>query len=71
MSKKEQNIPKLSAVTDAGEIIYLSLSMEGRDQIRSEMRSLRDSWDEKWEKVNTAYKNLESALMAWGTFEER
>lgn len=64
-------MPKLSAVTDAGEIIYFSLSMEGRDQIRSEMRRLRDSWDEKWEKVNAAYKNLESALMAWGTFEER
>ncbi|GIY32234.1 nesprin-1 [Caerostris darwini] len=70
LSKKEQNTPILSSVTDAGELIYLSLSMEGRDQIRKEMRCLRDSWDEKWEKVSTTIKNIESALMAWGTFEE-
>ncbi|XP_054713817.1 LOW QUALITY PROTEIN: muscle-specific protein 300 kDa-like [Uloborus diversus] len=70
LSKKEQHTPKLSAVTDAGEVIYLSLNMEGRDRIRSEMRNLRDSWDEKWQKVNAATKNIESSLMAWGTFEE-
>ncbi|GFY40265.1 nesprin-1 [Trichonephila inaurata madagascariensis] len=39
-------------------------------KIRKEMRHLRDSWDEKWEKVSTTIKNIESALMAWGTFEE-
>ncbi|KFM65652.1 Nesprin-1, partial [Stegodyphus mimosarum] len=70
LSKKEQHSPQLSSVTDAGEMMYLSLSMEGRDQIRSEMRCLRDAWDEKWEKVNAAIKNIESSLMAWGTFEE-
>ncbi|XP_067130355.1 LOW QUALITY PROTEIN: muscle-specific protein 300 kDa-like [Centruroides vittatus] len=70
LSKKEHSLVLLNAVTDAGETIYLNLSMTGRDHIRGEMRSLRELWMSKWKKVNEVIKAIETALMAWSTFDD-
>ncbi|KAL1429843.1 hypothetical protein MTO96_015704 [Rhipicephalus appendiculatus] len=40
----------LNAVVDNGESMYLSLSVESRDQVRKETRGLRDAWDSAWDK---------------------
>ncbi|XP_037501567.2 muscle-specific protein 300 kDa [Rhipicephalus sanguineus] len=60
----------LNAVVDNGESMYLSLSVESRDQVRKETRGLRDAWDSAWDKHTALVKGLESSLMAWSGFQD-
>ncbi|XP_040075515.2 nesprin-1 [Ixodes scapularis] len=60
----------LNSVADNGEAMYLSLSVESRDQVRMETRGLRDAWDAAWDKHTALVKGLESSLMAWSGFQD-
>ncbi|KAH9375402.1 hypothetical protein HPB48_010748 [Haemaphysalis longicornis] len=60
----------LNAVVDNSEAMYLSLSVESRDQVRKETRGLRDAWDSAWDKHTALLKGLESSLMAWSGFQD-
>ncbi len=64
------NSSKFNTALETGERLYPNTSTEGREVIRQELRSLRDSWESYVDGLNDAQHRLEQSLHQWGTYNE-
>lgn len=61
---------KLNQAIEAGEALYTNLTAEGRENVRQEIRLLRQDWDELFEDVMAAQRQLEVSLVEWTSFSD-
>ena len=52
MVEKEQGSALFNAALESGERLYPNTSNEGREEIRRELRSMRESWETFSDKLN-------------------
>ncbi|XP_028967016.1 nesprin-1 [Galendromus occidentalis] len=57
-------------MSELGENIQGFLNIESRDQIRTQMRRLKDRWEDCWTKLYDQIKILDSSLLSWSGFED-
>ncbi|KAK7104412.1 hypothetical protein V1264_019133 [Littorina saxatilis] len=70
MAEKEQGLALFNAALESGEKLYPNTSNEGREEIRRELRNMRDSWEKFNDSLNDTQRSLESSRMQWSTFDE-
>jgi len=59
-----------NAALESGEKLYPNTSNEGREEIRRELRNMRDSWESFNDSLNDTQRSLESSRMQWSSFDE-
>lgn len=57
-------------MSELGETIQGFLNIESRDQVRTQMRKLKDCWENFWIKIYDQIKNVESNLLSWSGFQD-
>ncbi|OQR75172.1 hypothetical protein BIW11_08600 [Tropilaelaps mercedesae] len=57
-------------MSELGETIQGFLNIESRDQVRTQMRKLKDRWENCWTKTYEQIKNVESNLLSWSGFQD-
>ena len=55
---------------ESGENIFSEIAPSNRDKIRSEIRSLRDGWENHIDYMNNINKGIEALLLKKTSFEE-
>ncbi|KAK3865215.1 hypothetical protein Pcinc_029165 [Petrolisthes cinctipes] len=70
VEEKKNGQQLLNAVVEHGEALFSAITPEGREKIRSDLRTLRDNWEAHLDKVNQLYKRVESIIMQWSSFDE-
>ena len=60
----------LNSAVENGESLFSSITTEGRERIRQDLRKLRDTWESHLEKVNLLYKHVETVIMQWSSFDD-
>ncbi|CAL1544282.1 unnamed protein product [Lymnaea stagnalis] len=70
MSNKDAGSACFNAAIEAGEKLYLNTSNEGREQIRQELRSLREAWEGLNDSLNETQRQLDGSRMQWQSFDE-
>ena len=70
VSQKDQGSACFNAALEAGEKLYPNTSNEGREGIRRELRSLRDSWEAFNDGLSDSQRQLDSSSMQWKSFDE-
>nr|KAG5692778.1 hypothetical protein BaRGS_009394 [Batillaria attramentaria] len=70
LADKEQGLALFNAALESGEKLYPNTSNEGREEVRRELRSLRDHWEGFSDALNETQRSLESSRMQWSSFDE-
>ncbi|XP_050705317.1 muscle-specific protein 300 kDa-like [Eriocheir sinensis] len=70
VEEKKNGQQLLNAVVEHGEALFSAITPEGREKIRSDLRTLRDTWEAHLDKVNQLYKRVESIIMQWSSFDD-
>ncbi|XP_035824390.1 nesprin-1 [Aplysia californica] len=70
VAQKEQGASCFNSALEAGEKLYPNTSNEGREGIRRELRSLRDSWEGFNDSLSDTQRQLDSSRMQWQSFDE-
>ncbi|KAL8590280.1 hypothetical protein ACOMHN_006396 [Nucella lapillus] len=70
LAEKEQGLGLFNAALESGERLYPNTSNEGREEVRRELRTMRDSWENFNDSLNETQRALESSRMQWSTFDE-
>ncbi|KAF2357498.1 Spectrin repeat [Trinorchestia longiramus] len=70
VSEKKDGQKLLNSVVERGESLFSSISSSGRESIRLDLRTLRDTWESHLERVNQLYKHVETIIMQWSSFDD-
>ncbi|KAK6181528.1 hypothetical protein SNE40_009363 [Patella caerulea] len=70
VASKEHGLVKFNSALESGEKLFPNTSNEGRDLVRRDLRSLRESWDNFNDNLNETQRQLDSSRMKWSTFDE-
>ena len=70
LTDKEQGLALFNAALEAGEKLYPNTSNEGREEVRRELRNMRDSWESFNDSLNETHRTLKSSIMQLSSFEE-
>lgn len=70
VEEKKSGQQLLNAVVEHGEALFSAITPDGREKIRSDLRTLRDTWEAHLDKVNQLYKRVESIIMQWSSFDD-
>ncbi|XP_025103982.1 nesprin-1-like isoform X4 [Pomacea canaliculata] len=70
LADKEQGLALFNAAIEVGEKLYPNTSNEGREEVRRELRNLRDSWEGFTDSLNETQRSLESSRMQWSSFDD-
>ena len=71
LADKENGSVLLEAAIETGERIFSEIAPKDREQMRSEIRGLRDGWENHIDYMNSLNKSFESMLLHKSTFEDR
>ena len=71
LADKENGSVLLEAAIETGETIFSEIAPKDREQMRSEIRGLRDGWENHIDYMNSLNKSFESMLLQKSTFEDR
>lgn len=71
MGQKGAGQELLNDTVSCGEALFSYVSVDERDKIRAELRSLRDKWEDHWANLNQIQKRLEVAMMQWASFDDK
>lgn len=69
MLRKEEGFGCINAAVEAGEKLYPNTSVEGRESIRHELRSLQDGWEGFNSSLSATQKQLDGSKMELASFE--
>uniref|UniRef100_T1JGP1 Calponin-homology (CH) domain-containing protein n=1 Tax=Strigamia maritima TaxID=126957 RepID=T1JGP1_STRMM len=69
-NSKEEGRELLGSVFKSGDNLLATISIEGREKIRSELKSLRSQWENYWDEINVLVKKVEIAMMQWDSFDD-
>ena len=70
VEEKKNGQQLLNAVVEHGEALFSAITPEGREKIRTDLRTLRDTWEAHLDKVNQLYKRVESIIIQWSSFDD-
>lgn len=70
VEEKKNGQQLLNAVVEHGEALFSAITPEGREQIRTDLRTLRDTWEAHLDRVNHLYKRVEGIIMQWSSFDD-
>ena len=70
VAQKEKGSVCFNTALESGEKLYPNTSNEGREGIRRELRSLRDSWEGFNDSLSDTQRQLDSSQMHWRSFDE-
>ncbi|KAH9507324.1 hypothetical protein Btru_056910, partial [Bulinus truncatus] len=70
IASKENGASVFNAAIEAGERLYPNTANDGRENIRRELRSLRDTWETFNDSLNETQRQLDSSRMQWQSFDE-
>jgi len=71
MADKENGSVLLEKAIETGENIFSEIAPRDREQMRSEIRGLRDGWENHIDYMNSLNKSFESLLLQKSTLEDR
>lgn len=60
----------LNKAVESGERIVPGVSLESKENIRQELRNVRDKWEAHLDKGNALAKKLEAVQLQWSSFDE-
>jgi len=60
----------LAEAVEAGESLYANLSVQGRDIVRNNIKTMRQNFDNLYDKVAAFQRHLEVHLVEWTSFSE-
>ncbi|ODN01313.1 Nesprin-1 [Orchesella cincta] len=60
----------LNKAVESGEYIVPGVSLDSKENIRQELRNVRDKWESHLDKGNALAKKLEALQLQWSTFDE-
>ena len=61
----------MTAASDCGNALYASVTSEGRDTVRQQLRHLRERWEKFIEKITVAERTVEEASTSWVAFSKQ
>lgn len=67
---KEQGQVLLNKAVECGEALFLGITPENRETIRTELRKLRDASEALADKVNSIYKQVETILLQRSSWDD-
>jgi nesprin-1 len=70
LAEKEQGFALFNAALESGEKLYPNTSNEGREEVRRELRNMREQWESFSDKLNDTQRSLEGSRMQWQSFDE-
>lgn len=70
VSHREEGSYYFNAAIEAGERMYPNTSVEGREGIRHELRTLRERWDSFSNDLSDTERDLDGRKMQWMSFDE-
>merc|ERR1712013_579058 len=70
MADKENGSVLLEKAIEAGENMFSEIAPSDRDRMRSEIRSLRDGWENHIDYMNILNKSIEALLLQKSSFDE-
>ena len=69
IAKKELGQNKFDTAQETGEKVQGDTAMEGREMIRKDQRSLKESWEDYCDKLTETERRLENAIEQWDIYE--
>ena len=70
MADKENGSVLLEKAIEAGDNMSSEIAQNDRERMRSEIRSLRDGWENHIDYMNTLNKTIEALLVQRSTFDD-
>lgn len=70
VAEKKNGQKLLNEAVESGESLFSSITSDGRENIRQDLRKLRDTWEAHLERVNQLYKHVETIIMQWSSFDD-
>ena len=70
MADKEVGHELLEKAIEAGENLFSEIAPTDREKMRTEIRSLRDSWENHIDYMSSVNKMVESIMIQWSSFED-
>ena len=70
MAEKEVGHELLEKAIEAGENLFSEIAPADREKMRTEIRSLRDSWENHIDYMSSVNKKVESIMIQWSSFED-
>jgi nesprin-1 len=71
VNDKAKGQTMINAPMDCAERLYSNTSSEGREEIRNELRNLRERWEQYLDKLAAVDHAVEQALARWNSFNEQ
>lgn len=68
--ERENGEHKMSILTTAGDKVLPETAANGRENIRSEIRDLRERWDKLTDSISQQQKEYESQTLQWSSFQD-
>jgi nesprin-1 len=68
LADKEANQIKLNTVIERAEQLYPNTNSEGREAVRTQVKQLRDQWDQYSETLLRNSRMIEQTLKNWESF---
>ncbi|KAK3930234.1 Nesprin-1 [Frankliniella fusca] len=70
LAEHEQSEHRLAGLSAAGERLLSDTAAPGREQVRQEMRAVRDRWDALGEQLKEQRKRQDAVSQQWSQFQE-
>ncbi|XP_041351119.1 nesprin-1-like [Gigantopelta aegis] len=70
LANKDLGLAQFNAALESGEKLFPNTSNEGRENIRRDLRALRNMWENFQDTLNETQRQLESSRMQWSSFDE-
>lgn len=67
---KEVGQRLLNSAIESGEALFSGITPEGREQVRNELRALRDSFEESVDSLNNVIKDIETTINKRSSFDD-
>lgn len=69
LQKRTEKAAEMESVVDSGERLYNHTSPDGREIIRQQIRTLRDSWETLGEQMQSSWQRLDACLSQFEDFK--
>ncbi|XP_041353316.1 nesprin-1-like isoform X4 [Gigantopelta aegis] len=69
-SEKEHGLQKLNLTIEAGEKLYPDTAALGREKVRQDIRSCKESWERLFTGLNDAQRKVDAFLLQWSSYAD-
>ncbi|XP_064624000.1 muscle-specific protein 300 kDa-like isoform X3 [Lineus longissimus] len=68
--EKDGGISRIHQTVESGERLYPNTAAVGRDQIRHELRTLREQWDGFCDQISDTQHKLDTCIHQWSSYDD-